>query len=72
MAYECFVPFASFHINYHGQLRYALYSAIQVNASQPIGEPFNAVDEMDTDYSDDEEHRRHLMAVAALMQHCNM
>lgn len=27
----------------------------QVNASQPIGEPFNAVDEMDTDYSDDEE-----------------
>lgn len=27
----------------------------QVNASQPIGEPFNAVDEMDTDYSDEEE-----------------
>ena len=38
----------------------------QVNASQPIGEPFNAVDEMDTDYSDEEERRRHLMAVTAL------
>lgn len=50
----------------HGQFRYVLYSAIQVNASQPIGEPFNAVDEMDTDYSDEEERQRHLMAVTAL------
>ena len=58
--------FVPFHINYHGQFGHALYSATQVNASQPIGEPFNAVDEMDTDYSDEEERRRHLMAVTAL------